>query len=74
MMLPGGDVAPLEAAIREDQRDRLLGKEPRYVSMDAPPDTEPGSYLVTHGEAERRHRGKRISPQSFAPAVEHLTS
>ena len=41
MMLPGGDVAALEAAIHEDQRDRLLRKESRYVSMDAPPDSEP---------------------------------
>jgi fermentation-respiration switch protein FrsA (DUF1100 family) len=69
MMLPGGDVAALEAAIHEDQRDRHLGKEPRYVSMDAPPDSEPGSYLTTHGEAERRNWGKRISLQSFAPTI-----
>ena len=69
MMLPGGDVAAMDAAIFEDQRDRLLGKEPRYVSMDAPPDSEPGSYLVTHGEEEKRNWGKRISLQSFAPTV-----
>jgi len=69
MMQPGGDVAALEAAIHEDQRERILGKEPRYVPMDAPPDTEPGSYLATHGEAERRNWGKRISLQSFAPTV-----
>ncbi|WP_100524893.1 alpha/beta hydrolase [Mycobacteroides abscessus] len=69
MMLPDSDVATLEAAIFEDQRDRLLGKEPRYVSMDAPPDSEPGSYLITHGEEERRNWRKRISLQSFAPTV-----
>jgi dienelactone hydrolase len=69
MMRLGKDVPALQAALDEDSRDRLLGREPRYISMSAPAESEPGSYLATHGEAEKRNWKARLTLQSYRPTI-----
>lgn len=67
-MVTGGDLDAFYRELAEDRRDRMLGKEPKYLTF-ATDDysSDHGEYWKTFGEAERRNWVPRHSLRSYEP-------
>lgn len=67
-MVTGGDLDGFYDELAQDRHDRMLGKEPRYVTFATDDyDTDHGEYWKTFGEAERRNWVPRYSLRSYEP-------
>ena len=67
----GTDLERYYKELADDRRNRILGKEPRYITFESPDasDQGEGEYQATWGDVERRNYQGRITLQTYQPTI-----
>ena len=67
----GTDLKRYYKELADDRHNRVLGKEPRYISFENPDgdDYGNGEYQATWGDEERRNYKGRVTLQTYQPTV-----